>query len=129
MSVDVAAVLDSLANVPVLDEAALREITEAAGMTPMELVDMFLEDTAMNLDAMQIALTQGDRESLNRAAHTMKSSAGNVGAQRFACIAKAIEMATKQTVASDAAPLLTHLVNAFSEFNVHVTQHAAELSS
>ena len=113
----------------VLDEAMLREITEAAGMTPMELIDMFREDTLENLKAMVSALAEGDREIFNRSAHTLKSSAGNVGAQRVAGLAQALERETKTEFAVAVPALFAQLQQAFDEFNAHVLANAASLGA
>lgn len=113
---------------PTLDEAALREITGAAGMAPMELVEMFVDDFNANLSVMQQALPANDRESFNRAAHSLKSSAGNVGAQRIALLAATIEKATKQELIPDAEALTKRLEAAFSDFCAFVDAHRVQLS-
>ena len=92
---DLTNLLTDVAAAPVLDEPVLREITGAAGMVPLELVDMFVDDFKANMTIMRDALPASDREVFNRSAHSMKSSAGNVGAQRVALLAAALEKTTK----------------------------------
>lgn len=119
---------DDLSSLPVLDEPVLREITGAAGMTPLELVELFLEDSQSNLAAMADALAQADREGLNRAAHSMKSSAGNVGAQRLSHLALQLELQTKTVVPQESTLLLARLRAAFAEFDTYIAGNRVSLS-
>ena len=128
MSDDSTASAPDLDALPVLDEPVLHEITSAAGMAPLELIEMFIEDSETNLGAMAEALAAGDRELLNRAAHSMKSSAGNVGAQRVAALSAALEKLTKHDVPSGSAELLARLQAAFGEFGTHVAAHRDALA-
>lgn len=125
---DVTDLLAGLNDSLVFDEPALREITEAAGMTPMELLDMFFEDTDANVVHMADALNAGDRVSFNRAAHSLKSSAGNVGAARVAMAAQALEKHTKQALAEDTAALFVQFRACYREFVDAIAERSASLS-
>ncbi len=56
-----------------------------------ELVTAYLEDTPAQLELLAKALSGGDTEGFRRAAHTIKSTSLNFGAQGFAAQAKALE--------------------------------------
>jgi HPt (histidine-containing phosphotransfer) domain-containing protein len=45
-----------------------------------ELVDLFLQDSRAHIGALERALEQNDVRSLERVAHTLKSSSANLGA-------------------------------------------------
>ena len=61
----------------------------------VELIDVYLEDTPYRLAQLRLALNGGDRETLIRQAHTLKSSSANVGAMSFSAFAKEIETAAR----------------------------------
>lgn len=113
--------LAGLDTVLVFDEAALREITSAAGMTPMELLELFFDDTDANIGHMAQALAAGDQATFNRAAHSLKSSAGNVGAQRVALAALALEKQTKQAFSEETAALFDQLNALYQDFTHTIT--------
>ncbi|MBK6636887.1 MAG: Hpt domain-containing protein [Rhodocyclaceae bacterium] len=125
---DLTRLLNDLAAAPVLDEPVLREITGAAGMTPLELVDMFVDDFNANLTLMRDALPATNREVFNRSAHSLKSSAGNVGAQRLAMLAAALEKGTKYELDPDISVLVNQLETAFTDFCHHIETHRVPLS-
>lgn len=59
------------------------------------IVDLFLEDTPKKLADIRRAATSGDDELLHRSAHTLKSSAANVGALELARACEGIEKGVK----------------------------------
>lgn len=124
---DVKELLRGIEDQPIFDEPALREITEAAGMAPMELLDMFFEDSESNLRLMAQVLAEGDREVFNRSAHSMKSSAGNVGAQRLAQVAQALEKQTKLAFADDTPELFEQFKARYREFSVVIGEKKESL--
>ena len=125
---DLTNLLTDVAAAPVLDEPVLREITGAAGMVPLELVDMFVDDFKANMTIMRDALPASDREVFNRSAHSMKSSAGNVGAQRVALLAAALEKTTKYELVAETSDLLLQLETAFAGFCTYVDDNRVALS-
>ncbi len=75
------------------DGPALLEPSQLQGLKEMEdgpedrfvaeVVELFLEDGPVRLEALRSALEEGVGESLARAAHTLKGTAANLGAQRL----------------------------------------------
>ena len=57
-----------------------------------ELVDLFLRDMPPRLGALDEALQSKDAKALERAAHSMKSSCGNLGAMGLAELCRQIEL-------------------------------------
>ncbi len=51
-----------------------------------ELAEMFYDDARSGIDAMRGAVERGDARTVERAAHTLKGSSGNMGAQRMAAL-------------------------------------------
>ena len=83
-------------DVPTLDERVLTELLETTGGDidfVRELVDTYLADTPVQLDAITTAVEDDDAEALVRPAHTLKSSSATVGAMRLSSVARELEMA------------------------------------
>lgn len=57
----------------------------------LELIDLFVDDAATQLRTLQTALANGDIKSLERAAHTLKSSSANIGASRLSGVCHELE--------------------------------------
>jgi HPt (histidine-containing phosphotransfer) domain-containing protein len=80
---------------PVLDQQvvdSLRALDDGDGPSLfLELIDLFVDDAAAQLESMQAALASGDLKTLERAAHTLKSSSANIGACRMSGICFEIE--------------------------------------
>jgi HPt (histidine-containing phosphotransfer) domain-containing protein len=84
------------ADGPILDEGVLTELTESTGGDigfVRELIETYLADTPVQLDAMTAAVEADDAEALVRPAHTLKSSSATVGAMRLSSVARELEMA------------------------------------
>lgn len=71
-----------------------------------ELVDMFLRDTPPRMEALGQALEAGDAGSLERVAHSMKSSCGNLGAVVMADLCAQLEKAGREGSLESASDLL-----------------------
>ena len=82
---------DSDAGIPV-DWQVARTLTGGDDALLDELLELFPEESEKHLEAIRIAIEQGDGPSLTRSAHTLKSSAKLFGAARLA--ARALEMET-----------------------------------
>jgi PAS domain S-box-containing protein len=63
-----------------VDRGALLELLGGDAMILNEIVKVFLEDAPRQIEAMEAAGGAGDATTLRRLAHTMKGSAGTVGA-------------------------------------------------
>ena len=70
-----------------LDRSVIEGILELQGSGEpglfAELTDLFLEATPPQLEKIREAFEKGDTETLKRTAHTLKGSAGNMGARRM----------------------------------------------
>lgn len=71
--------------------ASLLELGDVDFFT--ELVDDFVASTRIYLDDLRSAVAAGDAEAAYKAAHTMKSSAANMGATRFSELCRGFEAA------------------------------------
>jgi HPt (histidine-containing phosphotransfer) domain-containing protein len=54
-------------------------------------VRLYVSDTPPLLDALRQAVTQGDATTVHQAAHSLKSSSGNLGALTLSALCKELE--------------------------------------
>jgi len=78
-------------NGTVLDQASLAEVIDGDVGFLRELTRLFGEETPHLLADMGQAIESGDRDLLQRAAHTLKGSAGNMCGKRAAQVAFLLE--------------------------------------
>ncbi len=57
----------------------------------LELIGLFLQDAPQRMSDIQSSLASGDIGTLERAAHTLKSSSANIGAARLSENCKSME--------------------------------------
>ena len=84
-------VSDIVGGSTVLDQQALATLQENAGSAYMEMLEVYLEDQVLYLDAIDKALTEEDRNLLKRTAHTLKSSSRHFGATRLGELCASVE--------------------------------------
>ncbi len=90
-----------------LDRAVVESLRELGGDEMLsELTEVFLEDTSSGLAALKEASETGDAEAIERVAHTLKGSAGNMGAKRMAAICSELQDAGESGDLSGASELL-----------------------
>ena len=72
--------------------ATLRELQEEGEPDILEeLIGLFLEDAPGQMAALGEAVKAGNARSVERIAHTLKGSSGNMGATRMAAICSELE--------------------------------------
>lgn len=80
---------------PVLDDAVLRSLRllTAAGEPDVlaEVLQLFLREVPPRIDRLRIAWGAGNIEEMCRAAHSLKGSAGNIGARRLFAVCRQLD--------------------------------------
>lgn len=77
---------------PVLDEAALERLRRIGGADLVRrMIELYLTNVAERIGMVMKGAAEGDASQVELAAHTMKSSAGNLGAVRLQHTAEALE--------------------------------------
>jgi HPt (histidine-containing phosphotransfer) domain-containing protein len=70
---------------------------------------MFFDDVRSGIDAMRDATERGDVQTVERAAHTLKGSSGNMGAKRMAALCGELQDASVSGDLTHAPELLEGL--------------------
>lgn len=77
-----------------VDSAALERLLEITGGDIAfvdELIDTYLDDAIVQLEAMRQAAAAGDAGAIVRPAHSLKSSSANVGAVALTSLCRTLE--------------------------------------
>lgn len=97
-----------------LDPKRLALLTRVGGGALVrQMMDLFLENAPRRLEEARLAFEGADLPAVGRAVHSLKSSAGNLGASEMLGIAARIEQLSTEGNASAVAPLLSELHAAF----------------
>jgi CheY-like chemotaxis protein len=122
---------------PIIDQQVLQQLQdELGGGDPaivIELIDMFLLDTPIQIAAMQQAYQQRDAATLRRSSHTTKSSAAIVGVHDLVSACQTLESdAANQRfddVASHLVLIEQHFANAVLAFQpIRAALHQGEIN-
>jgi two-component system, sensor histidine kinase and response regulator len=88
-----------------------------------EIVDLFVQDAPRQIGEIRNAIEQGDTTRLYNAAHTLKGSAGNFGAERVTLVAERLEVRAKEHDLRTAAQVLVTLEAEIDRLIVALTAH------
>jgi len=96
----------------VLDRAVLAELDALGGGDPefvAELVRLFFVQAPRQLEVARAALDVGDLQAVAKAAHTMKSGSGYLGARRLSELCAQVERCANASQGSDLTRLIEEL--------------------
>lgn len=105
-----------MSETPILDWAKLDQLSEWGGAELKEkMIDLFFENAPVRLNSIREGLDVGDSELAERAAHSLKSSSGNLGAQTLQALAGRVESMIETGDANGAEALLPQLEESLSQ--------------
>ena len=98
---------------PAIDAARLEEATGGDAEFCAELLDTFLEDATVRVEALALAIAEQRISTIIAESHTIKGASANVGADRMRDLASRIEAAARRgdssQFAADVAKLSVEL--------------------
>ena len=79
-------------DLPVLEPSAVSRLEEWGGIAlPYRMISIFLEHSPSKMEQIRDGIHAGEPERAGRGAHSLKSSAGNLGALRLQALAERVE--------------------------------------
>jgi HPt (histidine-containing phosphotransfer) domain-containing protein len=111
---------------PAVDYETLQELREITGDEIGQIVDLFLEDTPRLIAQMTKAATDTDLATMHMAAHTLKSSAANLGAMPLSLMAKRIELDARAQRLEQPAALVSVLDAEFARVRIALLGYLAQ---
>ena len=113
-----------MGTVPVLDPAVintLRQLTAPGEPDVLtEVLKLFLDDVPSRIQRLRNAYAAGNIEEVHRAAHSLKGSAGNIGAQALFEVCKQLDGIGKSGSLQAAAPLVDALGVEFDKVEAEI---------
>jgi len=101
----------------VLDMSVIESLRELGGEDQpellAELIDLFLDDTPKQLQALDEAVEAAYPEGMERAAHTLKSSCANVGAMGMSVLCFELEKLGRSNAIEGAGSLSSQIQQAY----------------
>jgi HPt (histidine-containing phosphotransfer) domain-containing protein len=108
-----------MAEAPVLDQSVvetLRQLTPPGEPDVLaEVLRLFLQEVPPRIDRLRNAWTTGNIQEVHRAAHSLKGSAGNIGAQRLLAVCRQLD---DRATATDTAAMATLVAALGVEFGM-----------
>ena len=113
-----------MAEPPVLDHKVietLRQLTPPGEPDVLtEVLQLFLSEVPPRLDRLRNAWNAGDIQGMYRAAHSLKGSAGNIGAQRLYDVVKQLDELGRAGDMTGSAPLMDAVSIEFDKVEVEI---------
>jgi HPt (histidine-containing phosphotransfer) domain-containing protein len=92
-----------------------------------ELIESFLDESPLLVEQMRRAAESGDRSGLGRAAHTLKSSARDFGANQLSALCAAMETSCRDGLPSGAATEVELIAGECDTANRDLSSRLADL--
>lgn len=108
-----------------MDFNRIQETSDGDREFETELFNMFLDDTAERIEALDAAIADGDAESCHRQAHTIKGSAANVGATRLCEISLQLESFDPKADKAEAESCLARMKSEFENTKAAIQDYLA----
>ena len=112
----------------ILDLSRLIEAFEDDTAGIAELLEMAMETGRKHQRALAEAIGSGDVEGVRRAAHSIKGSSGNIGANRVMDVAAALEQSARGGDLSDAPARAAAIEAEYARVDAEVRAYRAAIS-
>ncbi len=99
----------------ILNKAAALERLDSDEELYNEVMDVFFEDTPIQLGKLHDAFKNNVVGEVTRLSHSLKSAAGNIGADRMSAASRSAEMASKSGSLDGLAALIQGIQMEFEE--------------
>lgn len=104
-----------MTNSEILDPQALERLREWGGdKLASQMVRLFLKNSGTRMDQIRTGAADGDVEEAERGAHSLKSSAANIGAEIVRTLATQLESACLEDNPDGVRRILPDLESAYS---------------
>ncbi|MFD2365940.1 response regulator [Pseudoduganella sp. GCM10020061] len=101
----------------------IRALSEDRGPSIVrKVVSAYVDDTPLHLQTLRRAISGGDSEKLRSAAHSLKSSSANVGAETLAQLCKQMETLGRTETTEGAATILSDMEQEFQAVRHSLTE-------
>jgi HPt (histidine-containing phosphotransfer) domain-containing protein len=118
-----------VSELPTIDPEAIANLRDLnpgdGGEFLREIVGIYVEDTPKRIAEMRASIASANTPALTRAAHTIKGSSANVGAQLVKAVAERIEALSRKEGVGGAAPMVDDCEREFERARVELQRLSA----
>lgn len=108
-------ILSNMTDSQVIDPQALERLREWGGdKLAAQMVRLFLKNSGTRMDQIRTGVAQEDPDEAERGAHSLKSSAANIGAESLRTLATRVESASLEENVEALKLLLPELESAYA---------------
>ena len=112
---------DSNSSLSVMNPRSLERLHTLGGTKLVrDVIQIFLTHVPARIESARLSLQSGDLKGVERAIHSVKSSAGNVGAETLGELSGRIEQLAEELKGESIGGLLLELESAFSQVKEHL---------
>ena len=104
----------------IVNKAAALERLDGDDDLYNEVIEVFFEDTPIQLDKLHKALAEKVISEVTRLSHSLKSAAGNIGAERLSAICYKAEKSAKTGSFDGLDQLVQEIQREFNELSTHL---------
>jgi HPt (histidine-containing phosphotransfer) domain-containing protein len=101
----------------VINPDRLHEVAMGDDEFMIELIDLYLQDAPAQIKALGEAVSSHDKAAVSAAAHKLKGSCGNIGAEGLAALCQQIENSGRASRMSELPELFDQVGREFAEVN------------
>ena len=111
-----------MSTVPVLDPATIASLRELSddGEFLKEIAGIFFDDTPQRIAELEECQVSGDTVKFTRAAHSIKGSAANIGANLLGGAAATLETESKKAPLPSLTPLIDAVKAEYAQVEVEM---------
>jgi len=102
-------------SLPVFDYDDFMERMDGDMDLLKEVIEIFLEDAPSLVGALRLAILGGDKDAMERAAHTLKGAAANISAKGLQSLSANMQEIIKKGEAGDIEKLLGNMETHYEE--------------
>jgi HPt (histidine-containing phosphotransfer) domain-containing protein len=115
----------------VINPDRLQEVAMGDDEFLIELIDLYLQDAPAQLEALGEAVSSQDKVAVSAAAHKLKGSCGNIGAEGLAALCQQIESSGKASRIGELPKLFDQVAREFVEVNqaLHDVKAGSQLTA
>ena len=118
-----------MSDLPSIDLEAIANLKDLnpgdGGEFLREIVAIYIEDTPKRIADMKTCLASGDVQTFTRAAHTIKGSSANVGAQVLKNIAERLEVISRRDGLAAVSDMIAECDAEFERVKAELTRLSA----
>ena len=101
----------------VINPERLQEVAMGDDEFMVELIDLYLRDAPAQLEALDRAVASQDATAVSAAAHKLKGSCGNIGAEGLLALCRKLEASVQANRFQEMAGLLQQVAREFGDVN------------